>query len=247
LRVRGLYRCLGLKLHIEANLAGADGVLSVSASILTGTVLVRFSPELEMSAVIAQVELLIRVTPAMPVVADDHPIGEHAAGVRTPSWHTLTVRQVAARFSSSSVRGLPHDVGADRLRRAGPNALPSRPTRSGLLAFLDQFKSLPVALLLGSAALSVATGGVGDAVAIVAVVLLNAAIGFFTERQAESRIAALLSDGRSTAVVYRGGDLYNCQAKTSSRATCCSCSVDRLSWPTLASSALTRSASMSPD
>ena len=50
---------------------------------------------------------------------------------------------------------------------------------------------MPVALLGASAALSLATGGLADAVVIGAVVLINAAIGFFTERSADRVIHGL--------------------------------------------------------
>jgi Ca2+-transporting ATPase len=100
-----------------------------------------------------------------------------------------------------------------RLRANGPNVLPTRSARPGVLAFLDQFQTLPVTLLLGSAVLSVATGALGDAIAIVTVVMLNAAIGFQTERQAESRIAALLTTARLIGRVYRRAQIVDVPAE----------------------------------
>jgi Ca2+-transporting ATPase len=71
--------------------------------------------------------------------------------------------------------------------------------------FLDQFQSLPVGLLALSAGVSIATGGALDAAVIMSVVLINAGIGFLTERQAERTIAALGKVTPLSATVLRDG------------------------------------------
>jgi Ca2+-transporting ATPase len=70
---------------------------------------------------------------------------------------------------------------------------------------IDQVRSLPVLLLLGSAAVSIGTGGLADAVAICGIVVVNAAIGYATERQVDRTIADLMAPSRSDAVVRRDG------------------------------------------
>ena len=64
---------------------------------------------------------------------------------------------------------------------------------------------MPVALLGASAALSLATGGFADAIVIGAVVLINAAIGFFTERSADRVIHGLGRMAHDRALVLREG------------------------------------------
>lgn len=56
---------------------------------------------------------------------------------------------------------------------------------------IEQFKSLPVALLGVAAGISIFTGGIIDAVVILGVVGLNAAIGYVTESQSERIINSL--------------------------------------------------------
>src|SRR5207253_1184995 len=72
----------------------------------------------------------------------------------------------------------------------GANRLGPPQLRSVLSIFLDQLDSLPVALLAASAAASVVTGGVADAIVILGVVLINAGIGYQTESQTEREIGA---------------------------------------------------------
>jgi Ca2+-transporting ATPase len=98
---------------------------------------------------------------------------------------------VAEALGTCLVRGLEPDEAARRLAVHGPNALAKLEPRSVMTLFAEQLTSLPVALLGISAVLSLATGGVADALVIGAVVLLNACIGTGTEHQAERTILGL--------------------------------------------------------
>lgn len=100
-----------------------------------------------------------------------------------------------------------------RRRELGPNVVVSTPPRSRLQIFLDQFRSLPVMLLGASAVLSLATGGLADAVVIAAVVLANATIGYRTERWAEETIADLLKGDEIMATVVRDGQVQDLPAR----------------------------------
>ena len=63
-------------------------------------------------------------------------------------------------------------------------------------------------LLLGvAAAVSVFTGGLADAVVIISVVGINAAIGYVTESKSEKIIRSLKSLVRPTALVRRAGEI----------------------------------------
>jgi Ca2+-transporting ATPase len=64
-----------------------------------------------------------------------------------------------------------------------------------------------VALLGVAAGISVLTGGIADAIVIMGVVTINAAIGYVTESQAEKTIHSLKSLVRPSALVMREGSL----------------------------------------
>jgi Ca2+-transporting ATPase len=206
LQVAGLYRSAALKKFLEASVPDGNSILHASASVHTGTILVRFSSSLQLSAVIARVEFVVlhfSTTGRGEAVYAPRP----DASLAGHEWHQLTPSEVAVIANMSPADGLTASDAAERLHRYGANLLPTRPVRSPFLAFLDQFRSLPVLLLLASGGLSLATGGFGDALAIATVVVLNAAIGFFTERRAESRICALLTGSRLIASVWRDARL----------------------------------------
>jgi Ca2+-transporting ATPase len=120
-------------------------------------------------------------------------------------WHLMEADAVAAQFETSTVLGLSQQRVAANYRQYGPNVMPEAVPRAGLSIFLDQFKSLPVALLGVAAGFSLVTGGVADALVITAVVVSNAAIGYGTESQAETIIHSLKHMVHPSASVIRDG------------------------------------------
>jgi P-type Ca2+ transporter type 2C len=120
-------------------------------------------------------------------------------------WHTLSVEEVARRLHADPARGLTEAEAANRRRRFGPNALAKTEGRSALSIFLAQFRSLIVALLLAATLAAFFVGDHIEAVAILVVVVLNAAVGFTTEWRAERALSALQKQAAPTAQVVRDG------------------------------------------
>jgi Ca2+-transporting ATPase len=121
------------------------------------------------------------------------------------AWHAAGAAEALAFWEASPTAGLSAQRAAQRLQKYGFNELPAAEPRSGVLMFVEQFKTLPVALLGVSAVVSLVTGGIGDAVVVGAVVLLNALIGTLTELQAERTIAALMTVTEPVATALRNG------------------------------------------
>lgn len=106
---------------------------------------------------------------------------------------------------SATAEGLSPDEAERRLREHGPNKLREAQRRSLWTIFFDQLKSLIVLILVAAAAVAIAFGDYIDAAAIGVVLLLNTAIGFFTELRARRSMEALQQMGEAQAVVRRGG------------------------------------------
>jgi len=121
------------------------------------------------------------------------------------AWHTVATDTVALRLRTDLRRGLTDDEVTLRRKRFGANRLEQAPGRPLLALLLNQFKSVLVLLLLVAAAIAFATGEQLEAAAILAVVVLNAAIGFFTEWKAEQTLTALQKQSVRTARVVRDG------------------------------------------
>ena len=130
-----------------------------------------------------------------------------------PSWYAQSAEQVAEALNTDLNRGLGGEDAAARLLRYGPNALPQA-RQSSVLALLGrQFANLMVGLLVVAAGVALALGDVPEALAILVVILLNAAIGFATEWKAASALAALRSQSVATAHVLREGEAHEIPAQ----------------------------------
>jgi len=120
------------------------------------------------------------------------------------AWHACTVDDVLERVGAEP-KGLSAAEAAERLRAIGPNRLPE-PARSGpVVRFLRQFHNLLIYVLLAAAAVTTALGHPVDAAVILAVVLVNAVIGFVQEGRAEQALAAIRDMLAPEARVLRDG------------------------------------------
>jgi len=275
-RVKELYRCDSLKDHLERMLGAESAVISVSASTLTSTVLIRFDSGAAPDRIRSFVEKAlsayhefppeiqspcprepakVRQGPGGQAHGNNHhsgsppascwePLGQAAQRVagwvgrlqipapqrRHPSidswsnadtlhqthvcpWHTTGANDAVAALEGSADAGLSNEVARQRLAAYGPNRLPEAPRRSKFEIFFSQLNSLPVALLGAAAGISILTGAIIDAVAIMAVVAINASIGFATESEAERTISSLKTLINPSAVVVRDGDRMRIDAR----------------------------------
>ena len=122
------------------------------------------------------------------------------------NWHTLKATRVLARLQSRT-DGLTQDEVQQRLREEGPNRLAPGKRTSPWIIFLRQFTNMLILVLIGAAGLAWAIGNRKDAVVIVAVVLVNAVLGFSQESKAEQALAALKKMLALKARVRRSGHI----------------------------------------
>lgn len=101
---------------------------------------------------------------------------------------------------------------AERRRKHGRNQLAEAPATPLWKKLLGQFKDLVIWILIGAAAISGLMGEWTDTLAIFAIVLLNAVIGFLQEERAERALAALQKLSAPLAKVIRNACLQTVPA-----------------------------------
>src|SRR5499427_2277075 len=196
LHVAGLRGAPQLATLIERGLTGFGGIHNISASALTGNVTICYAGSTSLDQIISRIAALLRGE-IVPTSDEAEPSAQQ--------WHSTDEADVASRLGTSSSQGLSPEEASRRLMRGGANAMPPVRERSELSILLGQFRGLPVALLAGAALVSIATGGLIEAGAIMAVIALNGGIGFVTERRAERTIRSLEGTAAQTARVLRSG------------------------------------------
>ncbi|MEN6315576.1 MAG: cation-translocating P-type ATPase [Clostridiaceae bacterium] len=101
--------------------------------------------------------------------------------------------------------GLSDKEARKKLMEHGPNILAEKEKISPLKLFFSQFTDVMVLILLASTAISAFMGEMTEAVTIIAIVLLNAVLGFVQEFRTEKTMEALKSLAAPAAKVLRDG------------------------------------------
>jgi len=140
--------------------------------------------------------------------------GGGAAKLRSRDWHALSLEEVIADLAGDPVRGLSTAEAQRRLAIYGLNELAQVASRSAVAIFLRQFASLLTWILIIAVGVSMIMGEHLDAIAILAIVLLNAAIGFLQEYRAEKAVAALRRMTAPRARALRDGAVVSVPAAT---------------------------------
>lgn len=127
--------------------------------------------------------------------------------------YQLVVDDVVAALGTDPLRGLSDEEARLRLGQYGPNELAAEKPVPAWRRFLAQFEDALVILLLVATAISAALWAYErdaalpyEAMAIVAVVLLNATLGYVQESRAEAAVAALRAMSAADATVVRDGE-----------------------------------------
>ncbi len=121
--------------------------------------------------------------------------------------------EVVAALGSDAQRGLSSAEVEPRLVEHGRNELPAAAPDPAWRRFLAQFRDVLTLLLLLATVVSLVAWWIErespipyEAITILAIVLLNAALGFIQERRAEQALAALVAMSAPNARVLRDGE-----------------------------------------
>src|SRR5690606_41689537 len=107
------------------------------------------------------------------------------------SWHTVPLDRLLTQLRVDPVHGLTNEEAARRLEQVGPNRLATEQPTGPWTILRRQLTDLMMAVLGTAALVSLALGARADAVGILAIMLLNAVLGFFQEFRAERSLEAL--------------------------------------------------------
>ncbi len=136
-------------------------------------------------------------------------MAEHRRGEQgqpdQPRWYARSIEDLGQELAVSLSDGLTQVEALRRLAAHGFNELPEAPPPTPWSLFRAQFTSVIVWILIGAAVVAGFLGEWIDTGAILAIVLLNALLGFVQEYRAERSLAALKTMTVTHARVLRDG------------------------------------------
>src|SRR6056297_1849574 len=111
------------------------------------------------------------------------------------SFHDKGIDEVVSYFNTDSSEGLSDEEAQRRLEEYGLNVLKKKKQQSAWQILVEQFANPLVWLLISAAVLAFIFGEIPEGIAIVIVIVVNAAIGFYMEWQAVRSMNELLKMG----------------------------------------------------
>jgi len=128
-------------------------------------------------------------------------------------FHEMDPQEIARTINTHLENGLSHSEVKKRRNQFGFNELQEGEKQSALILFFSQFKDFMVLVLLAATLISGLLGEYIDAIAIMAIVLINGILGFFQERRAEKSLEALKELSAPTTNVLRDGEWIKIPSK----------------------------------
>ena len=121
-------------------------------------------------------------------------------------WYAKEVEYVVSKLKSDARNGLVAADADERIKEFGLNVLPAPKTDHALIRFFKHFHDILIYILFASALITLVLAHYADTVVIIAVAVVNAAIGFFQENKAEKALSDIKSMLSPRASVIRGGE-----------------------------------------
>ncbi|QGG47969.1 calcium-transporting P-type ATPase, PMR1-type [Heliorestis convoluta] len=133
--------------------------------------------------------------------------------LREKSWHSRKVEEVVDFFESDLVEGLKEKVVKNRRALVGPNRIAEAMKEPLWKKLIQQFQDFMILVLLGATIFSFFLGETIDALTILAIVIMNAILGFVQEYRAEKSLEALKKLTAPEAKVLRDGQVKTIAAE----------------------------------
>ncbi len=124
-------------------------------------------------------------------------------------WHTMQTAEVIKSLDTTVDAGLNLSEAENRLKEYGYNQLEKKEGASPFMLFLGQFNNFIVWVLIAAAIVSGILGEWIDALAIIAIVIINAIIGFIQEYRAEKSLEATQKMSAPFSRVTRNGEIQS--------------------------------------
>ncbi|MBA4320348.1 MAG: ATPase, partial [Flavobacterium sp.] len=121
------------------------------------------------------------------------------------NWHLLSISEIAQQLNTTP-SGLNNIVATERLSEYGKNEIEDKKKRTVLQLLLHQLTDFMILVLIVVAIISGFLGDLTDTLIILAIIIINAVVGFIQEYRSEKAMEALKNMVPSCARVMREGN-----------------------------------------
>ncbi|GAB6138622.1 calcium-transporting P-type ATPase, PMR1-type [Halanaerobaculum tunisiense] len=127
--------------------------------------------------------------------------------------YNLSTVELEQVLDTNLQKGLTENKVGARLDQVGFNQLPTNDSKSIFRLLLEQFQDFMILVLIGATAISFFLGEMADGITILAIIILNALMGFIQEYRAEKSLEKLQEFSAPEAMVLRNDQLVEIPAR----------------------------------
>ena len=127
------------------------------------------------------------------------------------NWHLLPVSEIT-QLLKTSPNGLDEVTASNRLCEHGKNQIEDTKKKTILQMILCQLSDFMILILIAAAIISGIIGDVTDTIIILAIIIINASVGFIQEYRAEKAMEALKNMAANNARIIREGKIMDIPA-----------------------------------
>ncbi|MFV8270137.1 cation-translocating P-type ATPase [Flavobacterium sp. GT2N3] len=120
------------------------------------------------------------------------------------NWHLLPLLEIAEKLHTSPT-GIDDATASERLRKHGKNQIEDKKKKTIVQMILSQLSDFMILILIAAAVISGLIGDLSDTIIILAIIIINAVVGFIQEYRAEKAMEALKNMVANHARILRNG------------------------------------------
>ncbi|TDE28800.1 cation-translocating P-type ATPase [Flavobacterium ranwuense] len=120
------------------------------------------------------------------------------------NWHLIPLSEIA-QLLNTTPSGIDDVTASERLRKYGKNQIEDKKKKTILQMLLCQLSDFMILILIAAAIISGILGDVTDTIIILAIIIINAVVGFIQEYRAEKAMEALKNMVANYARILREG------------------------------------------
>ena len=132
-------------------------------------------------------------------------MSENKTKAKRTRWHAMAAEEAIEKLQADAEQGLSAAEHQARLEKYGPNEIPRGKTRSAWMRLLMQFHNVLIYVLMAAALITAFMGHWIDTWVILAVIIINALIGFIQEGKSEKALESIRQMLSLEAVALREG------------------------------------------
>lgn len=120
------------------------------------------------------------------------------------NWHLIPLLEIAEKLHTSPT-GIDDETASERLRKKGKNQIEDKKKKTIVQMILSQLSDFMILILIAAAVISGFIGDLTDTIIILAIIIINAVVGFIQEYRAEKAMEALNNMVANHARILRKG------------------------------------------